>query len=135
MTTKFGIGIVFRKVSAKFNCPSSTVTLFSEYGGTRIHSSPVIQSEKRPANSGGTIVYNYPCYVRRRGWMPRVLLFFFKNYVYMIKQNLHCLITKHKLLVNCHDITRSAQVASMILIFLGALNIFQHFCCKGYADN
>ena len=35
MTTKFGIGIVFRKaqVSAKYNCPTSTVTLFSEYGG------------------------------------------------------------------------------------------------------
>ena len=34
MTTKFGIGIVFRKaqVSAKFNCPTSAVTLFSEYG-------------------------------------------------------------------------------------------------------
>ena len=29
MTTKFGIGIVFRKaqVSAKYNCPTSTVTL------------------------------------------------------------------------------------------------------------
>ena len=77
MTTKFGIGIVFRKaqVSAKYNCPTSTVTLFSEYGETRIHSSPVIQSQKRPANSGGTIVYNYPCYVRRRGWMPTGLLF------------------------------------------------------------
>ena len=60
MTTKFGIGLVFRKaqMSAKFNCPSSTVTLFSEYGrgGTRIHSSAVIQSEKRPASSGGTIL-------------------------------------------------------------------------------
>ena len=35
MTTKFGIGIVFRKaqVSAKYNCPTSTATLFSEYGG------------------------------------------------------------------------------------------------------
>ena len=69
MTTKFGIRILFRKaqVSAKFNCPTSTVTLFSEYGERRICSSPVIQSQKRPAHSGGTIVYNYPCYVRRRG--------------------------------------------------------------------
>ena len=35
MTTKFGVGIVFRKarVSAKFHCSSSTVTLFSEDGG------------------------------------------------------------------------------------------------------
>ena len=76
MTTKFGLGIVFRKaqVSAKFHCPTSTVTLFSEYGEGRIRSSPVIESQKRPANSGGTIVYNYPCYVRRRGWMPRELL-------------------------------------------------------------
>ena len=48
MTTEFGIGIAFRKaqVSAKFSCPTSTVTLFSEYGEMRIHSSPVIQSEK-----------------------------------------------------------------------------------------
>ena len=76
MKTKFGLGIVFRKaqVSAKFHCPTSTVTLFSEYGEGRIRSSPVIESQKRPANSGGTIVYNYPCYVRRRGWMPRELL-------------------------------------------------------------
>ena len=76
MTTKFGVRIVFRKaqVSAKYNCPTSTVTLFSEYGGTRIHSSPVIQSHKRPANFGGTIVYNHPCYVRRRCWMPTGLL-------------------------------------------------------------
>ena len=77
MTTKFGIGILFRKaqVSAKFNCPTSTVTLFSEYGERRICSSPVIQSQKRAAaNSGGTIVYNYPCSVRRRSWIPRGLL-------------------------------------------------------------
>ena len=62
MTTKFGIGIVFRKVevSAKFHCPTSTVTLFSEYGERKIRSSPVIESQKRPANSAGTIVYNYP---------------------------------------------------------------------------
>ena len=35
MTTKFGMGIVFRKaqVSAKYNCPTSTVTLFSNMGG------------------------------------------------------------------------------------------------------
>ena len=59
MTTKFGKGIVFRKaqVSAKFHCPTSTVTLFSEYGEGRIRSSPVIESQKGPANSGGTIVY------------------------------------------------------------------------------
>ena len=77
MTTKFGIGIVFRQaqVSAKFYCPTSTVTLFSEYGERRIRSSPVTESRKRPANSGGTIVYNCPCYVRHRGWMPRGLLF------------------------------------------------------------
>ena len=48
MTTKFGIGIVFRKaeVSAKFHCPTSTVTLFSEYGEGRIRSSPVTESQK-----------------------------------------------------------------------------------------
>ena len=63
MTTKFGVGIVFRKaqVSAKFYCPTSTETLFSEDGKGRIHSSPVRESQKSPANSGGTIVYNYPC--------------------------------------------------------------------------
>ena len=35
MTTKFGIWLVFRKakMSAKFNSPSSTVALFSEYWG------------------------------------------------------------------------------------------------------
>ena len=34
MTAKFDVGIVFRKaqVSEKFNCPASTVTLFSENG-------------------------------------------------------------------------------------------------------
>ena len=71
MTTKFGVRIVFGKAreSAKFHCPTSTVTLFSEDGEGRIHSSPVIESQKRerPANSGGTTVYNYPCNVRRRG--------------------------------------------------------------------
>ena len=58
MTTK--LGIVFRKarVSAKFYCPSSRVTLFSEDGEGGIHSSPTIESQKRQANSGGTIVYN-----------------------------------------------------------------------------
>ena len=78
MTTKFGTGIVFRKaqLSAKFHCPTSTVTLFSEYGEGRIRSSPVIENQKRPADSGGIIVYNYPFYVRRRGLMPRGLLFF-----------------------------------------------------------
>ena len=77
MTTKFGTGIVFRKaeVSSKFHCPTSTVTLFSEYGQGRIRSSPVIDSQKRPANSCGTIVYNYPHYVKRLGWVPRGLLF------------------------------------------------------------
>ena len=47
MTTKSGIwivslGIVFRKaqVSAKYNCPTSTVTLFSEYGGGGRESTP-----------------------------------------------------------------------------------------------
>ena len=61
MTTKFGVGIVFMKaqVSAKFHCPTSTATLFSEYGEGRIRSSPLIESQNRPANSGGTIVYNY----------------------------------------------------------------------------
>ena len=32
-----------------------------------------------------------------------------------------------KLSGNYHNITRSAHVASIILIILGALNIFQHF--------
>ena len=61
MTTKSGIGIVFRKaqMSAKFHCPTSTVTLFSEDGEGRIHFSPVIESQKRSGNSDRTIVYNY----------------------------------------------------------------------------
>ena len=76
MTTKFGIGIVFGKahVSVKFHCPTSTVTLFSKDG----KENPLLpghRKPKEPANSGGTIVYNYPCYVRRRGWMLRGLLF------------------------------------------------------------
>ena len=74
MTTKFGIGIVFWKaqVSAKYSCPTSTITLFSEYGGGggRESTPPQSYKTKEPANSGGTIGYNYPCYVRRRGWMP-----------------------------------------------------------------
>ena len=69
MTTKFGVGIVFRKaqVSAKFHCPASTVTLLSENGEEGINSSLVVESQQRPANSGGTIVDNYPCFVRCRG--------------------------------------------------------------------
>ena len=79
MATKFGIVIVFRKakVSEKYNCPTSTVTLFSEYRRTRIHSFQSYKA-KRPANSGGTTVYNYPCFVRRRGWMPTGLLLWCK---------------------------------------------------------
>ena len=48
MTTKFAIGMFFWKaeVSAKFHCPTSTVTLFSEYGEGRIRSSLVIESQK-----------------------------------------------------------------------------------------
>ena len=48
MTTKFGIGIVFRKARlyAKFHRPTLTVALFSEYGEGRIRSSPVIESQK-----------------------------------------------------------------------------------------
>ena len=69
MTTKFAIGIVFRKaeVSAKFHCATST----GENPLLPSHRKP-----KEPTNSGGTIVYNYPYYVRRRGWMPRGLLLF-----------------------------------------------------------
>ena len=44
-------------MSAKFHCPTSTVTLFSEDREGRIHSSLIIESQKSPANSGGTIVY------------------------------------------------------------------------------
>ena len=91
MTTKFAIGIVFRKaeVSAKFHCPTSTVTLFSGYGEGRIRFSLVIESQKSPTDSGGTIVYNYPYHVKRRGWMPRGLLFIlraFKPYRDLNKQ-------------------------------------------------
>ena len=63
MTTKFGVGIVFRKAKmyAKFHCPTSTVTLFSKDGEGR--GDPLllsqIESQKSPANSGGTIVYSY----------------------------------------------------------------------------
>ena len=74
MTIKFDTGIVFRKakVCAKFHCPSSAVAFFSEDVGISslffsedvgIHPSPVIESQKSPTNSSGTIVYNYPCYV------------------------------------------------------------------------
>ena len=77
MTTKFGIGIVFSKaqVPAKYNRPTSTATLFFEYWGDENLLLPSHTKPKWPANSGGTIVYNYPCYVRRRGWMPAGLLF------------------------------------------------------------
>ena len=57
------------QVSAKCHYPTSTVTLFSENGERKIHSSLVIKSLKRPADSG-SIVYNYPCYVRRRVGCP-----------------------------------------------------------------
>ena len=40
--------------------------IFSRRGGG-IYSSSVIESQKRPANFGGTLVYNYPCHARRRG--------------------------------------------------------------------
>ena len=48
MTTKFGIGVVFRKahVSAKRHCPTLTVILFSEDGEGRIHSFLDIKSQK-----------------------------------------------------------------------------------------
>ena len=86
MTTKSGIWIIIRKaqVSAKLHCPTSTVTLFSEDGEGRIHSSTVIKSQKRPANSGGTAVYSYPCYGRCRGWMPRGFLLFLAFPVFFI---------------------------------------------------
>ena len=41
---------------AKFHCPASAVTLFSKDGEGEIHSSSDIESQKSPANSGGTIV-------------------------------------------------------------------------------
>ena len=68
MTTKFDVGISFKKanLSVKFHCPTSTVTLFSEDGEGRIYSSSAIESQKRPADSGRTIVYNYPYNVGRR---------------------------------------------------------------------
>ena len=46
LTTKFGVGIVFRKA----------VTLFSKDGEGEIHPSSDIESQKSSANSGGTIV-------------------------------------------------------------------------------
>ena len=47
MTTKFAIGIVVRKaeVSAKFHCPTSTVTLFSGYGEGE---NPLLPSHRKP---------------------------------------------------------------------------------------
>ena len=50
------------------------ISLFSEDGEGRNHSCSVIESRKKSVNSGRTIVDNYPCYVRRRGQMPRGLL-------------------------------------------------------------
>ena len=41
---------------AKFQCPASAVTLFAKDGEGRIHSSSDIESQKSPANSGGTIL-------------------------------------------------------------------------------
>ena len=48
IATKFGTGVVFWQVQtcAKFQCPSSAVTLFS---GGRGCNAPVIESQKRPA--------------------------------------------------------------------------------------
>ena len=46
LTTKFGVGIVFRKA----------VTLLSKDGKGEIHPSSDKESQKSPANSGGTIV-------------------------------------------------------------------------------
>ena len=69
MTTKFGVGIVFRKaqVFAKLLSPTSATTLFPEDEEGGIHSSLFKESQMSPADSGGTRVYNYPCYIRRRG--------------------------------------------------------------------
>ena len=46
MTIKFGIRIVFRKaqVCAKFHCPSSAVTLFSEDG----EGNPLLLCHRKP---------------------------------------------------------------------------------------
>ena len=41
---------------AKFHCPASAVTLFSKDEEGEIHSSSDKESQKSPANSGGTIV-------------------------------------------------------------------------------
>ena len=41
---------------AKFHCPALAVTLFSKDGEGEIHSSSNKESQKSPANSGGTIV-------------------------------------------------------------------------------
>ena len=52
MATKFGIEIIFRKaqVPAKFDCPTSIITLFPEYEEGIIRSSPVIESQKSQLN-------------------------------------------------------------------------------------
>ena len=51
MTTKVSIGIAFRKarVCAKFHCPSSKVTLFSEDGEGESTLPLVKESQKSPA--------------------------------------------------------------------------------------
>ena len=50
--------------------------VFRIWGGENL----LLPSHRKPTNSGGTIVYNYPHYVRRRGWMPRGLLFYLHSY-------------------------------------------------------
>ena len=44
-------------------------------GGGQESTPPQSYKAKEQANSGGTIGYNYRCYVRRQGWMPTGLLF------------------------------------------------------------
>ena len=41
---------------ANFHCPASAVTLLFKDGEVEIHPSSDIESQKSPANSGGTIV-------------------------------------------------------------------------------
>ena len=41
---------------AKFHCPASAVTLLSKDGEGEIHFSSDTESQKSPANAGGTIV-------------------------------------------------------------------------------
>ena len=43
-------------MDAKFYCSASAVTLLSKDGEGEIHPSSDIESQKSPANSGGTIV-------------------------------------------------------------------------------